>query len=156
MIEDKINFILDKIKYRGLDTLSNHEKKILKLFREDQNNLLEEEAKRFDESYKTSKFIIRKFGVNYNGNSDLWFDIGRYIKFKQKNGLIEDDFIFEIVELQKIYDESVAYRVVIVGQDSDLGRPARPSDVMFVDLTEEEAMEKNKEIFNNISTKFAY
>ena len=87
---------------------------------------------------KGGLFDVGKNGLNKN--------IGRIVRIKpelltkdyiKQHGTISKDVkTWEIIVVQKIYDDSLAYRVVPYDKKdkySDFGKPIRPEEIEFVD-----------------------
>ena len=86
--QDKLDEILDKISEFGIDSLSNHEKTILKSF-SDNSIDIKNEIEKHQNKFKTSKRVIETIPLKTN-DEELEKNIGRYVKFKsydKSNGL---------------------------------------------------------------------
>lgn len=64
--------------------------------------------------------------------TDLHKDIGGRIKFKRDDGYLYSLQEYTIVGVQRIYDGSLAYRVMADDDTHRFGRPAKVDDVVFV------------------------
>lgn len=162
--DDELNDILDKIAEFGLDSLSNHEKTLLKSY-SDKSIDVKNEIKKHINKYKTAKDIIKQIPLEIKG-SDLEKNIGRYIKYKkekdwQKKGLLVNmGMIFEIVAIQKHWgfingeyvNNKIGYRVAEVGAENDFGRVADVDEIIFVNYSEDEAIQINQKIHTKIES----
>ncbi len=101
--QDKLDEILDKISEFGIDSLSNHEKTILKSF-SDNSIDIKNEIEKHQNKFKTSKQVIETIPLKTN-DEELEKNIGRYVKFKsydESRGLFANmGMIYEIVAIQK-------------------------------------------------------
>jgi hypothetical protein len=156
--QDVLDRILDKISERGIDALSNHEKTLLDNYAKD-NFDAQQEIQKHINKYKEAKGVVKDLGLSVNEHP-LTDDIGRYVVFKKGRGLIAQlGIIHEIVGVQKHWGHNeegkyvfgiIGYRVAQVGKDNDFGRVGPVDKVEFVNMTEEEAIEKNKELNKKI------
>tara|TARA_R110000772_G_scaffold81439_1_gene173200 strand:+ start:7236 stop:7802 length:567 start_codon:yes stop_codon:yes gene_type:complete len=154
----QLDEILDKISELGIDSLSNHEKKLLKS-NSDNSIDVDEEIRKHINKYKKAKSIIQQIPLETT-DAELEKNIGRYIKFKKdddwrKLGLIVNmGTIYEIVSIQKHWGhvngkyvrDKIGYRVATVGEERCFGRPADVDKIEFVDMTEEEATKINNQV----------
>lgn len=159
--EYQLNTILDKISKSGLNSLSNHEKTLLKSY-SDKSIDVENEIQKHINKYQTSKNIIKTIPLQVD-NEELEENIGRYIKFKKQKEwrklglLVNMGMIFEIVAIQKHWGyvdgryvpDKIGYRVAEVGEESDFGRVGDVDEIEFVNITENEATDINKKIHSN-------
>jgi len=159
-----LNDILDKISEFGIDSLSDYEKRLLKSY-SDKDIDADEEIKKHQNKFLTAKSVAKGFGLSVE-NSDLEKDIGRFVKYKIEKananrgqlGLIAwMGTIYEIVGIQKHwgFDENgkyvpdrIGYRIAEVGENRSFGRVCGVNEAIFVDVTEEEAIQINKHIMN--------
>ena len=162
--EYQLNNILDKISKYGLESLSNHEKTLLKSY-SDNSIDVKKEIENHNNKYKVAKNIIKTIPLQID-DDELEKNIGRYIKFKkqkdvQSMGLIRSmGTIFEIVAIQKHWGyidgkyvpNKIGYRVAIVGRENDFGCAADVDEIEFVNATEYEATNINKKIFSGFGT----
>ncbi|MCK9416295.1 hypothetical protein M0Q97_06525 [Candidatus Dojkabacteria bacterium] len=158
----QLNTILDKMSKSGLDSLSNHEKKLLKSY-SDKSIDAKNEIQKHINKYQIAKNIIKTIPLQAN-NEELEENIGRYVKFKkqkdwQKLGLLVNmGMIFEIVSIQKhwgyVNDEYVSnkigYRIAEVGEERDFGRVGDVDEIEFVNITEDEAININQKIRSDL------
>lgn len=158
--QDDLNDILDKISKFGIDSLSQHEKILLKSFSDESIDVKDEIQKHINR-YKTAKNVIEQVPLRVN-DSELEKDIGRYIKFKydKDNGLFANmGMVYEIVAIQKHWGyidgkyvpHKIGYRIAEVGKENDFGRVGDVDKVEFVNITEQEAIDINKEIHEKLS-----
>ena len=159
--EDQLNTILDKISKSGLESLSNHEKTLLKSY-SDKSIDVENEIQKHINKYQIAKNIIKTIPLHVD-DDELEKNIGRYVKFKKQKEwrklglLVNMGMIFEIVAIQKHWGyvdgeyipNKIGYRVAEVGNERDFGRVGDVDEIEFVNITEEEAMDINKEIHSN-------
>lgn len=148
-----INKILDKISKNGYETLSNFDKNILDNF-EDQDyikTLIAED----DKKYSKSKNMIKSTPFHIDGH-DLEDDIGKFVKYdltkvipKEIGSIAANGTIYEITSIQKTYNDEIAYRIGIVGKD-DFGRVMSVDNAIFVNISEDEAISINKDIWDKI------
>jgi len=159
---DIANDILDKISKSGIKSLSQHEMTLLKAY-SDKNFDAEEEIQKHQNKFLTAKSVVKGFGLDVNGH-ELEKDIGRFVKFKIKKGdrqnlglIVWMGTIYEIVGIQKHwgYDENgkyvpdrIGYRVAEVGENRSFGRVCGTDQAIFVNITEEEAININKKIMD--------
>jgi hypothetical protein len=159
----KLNKILDKISELGLDSLSEHEKTLLKSY-SDKNIDVEKEIIKHQNKFRTAKEILKVVPLE-TSNVDLEKNIGRFVKLKpnDSNGLIANrGAIYEIVAIQKHWghvdgkyvDNKVGYRIALVGDDNDFGRVGDVDEIIFVNVSEDEAIKINKDIFKKIKKYF--
>lgn len=158
--QDKLDEILDKISEFGIDSLSNHEKTILKSF-SDNSIDIKNEIEKHQNKFKTSKQVIETIPLKTN-DEELEKNIGRYVKFKsydKSNGLAANmGMIYEIVAIQKHWGyvdgkyvpDKVGYRIAQVGYDNDFGRVGDVDEIKFVNISEEEAIKINTDINNKL------
>ena len=160
--DDHLNSILDKISKYGIDTLSNHEKTLLKSYSDKSINV-EEEIQKHINKFKSAKQVIKDVSLDVD-NEELEQNIGRYVKFSmndktRKYGLIQKlGMIFEIISIQKHYGyvdgkyvpNKIGYRLGQVGKDNDFGRVGDVDEIEFVDITEDQAIQKNMEVQKKI------
>jgi hypothetical protein len=160
-----LNYILDKIGKDGYDSLSNHEKTLLKSYSDDSIDV-ESEIEKQKNKFKIAKEIIDVVPLKVEGNP-LEKNIGKYIKFKVKEGdeekvglLVSLGMIYEIVAIQKHWghDEKgryvpdrIGYRVAEVGKDNDFGRVCGVDEAEFVNVTEEEAIKHNRKVHKKVN-----
>lgn len=154
LTQDEINEILDKISQYGIETLSNHEKRLLRSY-SDSSIDAREEIDRHLNKYKASKEVVSSVGLAVSGH-DLSKDIGRYVRKTDRvnNGLLgEYGIIFEIVGVQKHWGyvdgkyvpNKIGYRMARVGVDDDFGCVGDVDEIEFInDMTEEQAIEYNR------------
>jgi len=157
-----LNDILDKISEFGIESLSNHELKLLKSFSDksiDVNNEIEKNINKF----KTAKKVIDTIPLKTN-DVNLEKNIGRYVRFKNKDksrGLLANmGMIYEIISIQKHWGDidgkyvphKIGYRIAQVGYDNDFGRVGDVDEIEFVNITEEEAININKDINKKLDT----
>lgn len=159
--EDQLNTILDKISKSGLESLSNHEKTLLKSY-SDKSIDVENEIQKHINKYQIAKNIIKTIPLHVD-DDELEKNIGRYVKFKKQKEwrklglLVNMGMIFEIVAIQKHWGyvdgeyipNKIGYRVAEVGNERDFGRVGDVDEIEFVNITEDEAMDINKEIHSN-------
>jgi hypothetical protein len=159
--EYQLNNILDKIHEFGIDSLSNHEKTLLKSY-SDKSIDVKKEIEKHINKYQTSKNIIKTIPLQVD-DEELEKNIGRYIRFKKQKEwrklglLVNMGMIFEIVAIQKHWGHvdgkyvpnKIGYRVAEVGEERDFGRVGDIDEIDFVNLTEDEATKINKEIHSN-------
>lgn len=160
-LKDEIDEILDKISDMGIDSLSNHEKTLLKSYSDKSIDYKTEISKHINK-YKTAKGIIKTIPLNIE-NSDLSKNIGRYVKYKldkdwRKKGLLVNmGIIHEIAAIQKHWGyvdgkyipDKIGYRVVPVGEEGDFGRAGDVDEIEFVNITEEDALKINRKIYSD-------
>lgn len=160
-LKDKIDEILDKISSMGIDSLSNHEKTILKSYSDKSINF-KDEINKHNNKYKTAKEIIKTIPLQID-DDELSKNIGRYIKFKfnedwRKSGLLVNmGMIYEIVSIQKHWGyidgkyvpDKIGYRVAEVGEDRDFGRVGDIDEIVFMNISEAEAIEINNKVHSN-------
>jgi hypothetical protein len=159
--EYKLNTILDKISEFGINSLSNHEKTLLKSY-SDKSIDAKKEIERHNNKYQTSKNIIKAIPLQVD-DEELNKNIGRYVKFKKQKDwrklglLVNMGMIYEIVAVQKHYghvdgeyvSNKIGYRVAEVGEERDFGRVGDVDEIEFVNITESEAININKEVHSN-------
>ncbi len=159
--KDLLNELLDKISEFGLDSLSNHDKNLLNSYSDNSVDVQQEIIKQ-ENKFKTSKKVIKDVGLHVDG-SDLGANIGRYVIYKRINkknqGLIAwMGTVYEIVAIQKHWGfvdgkyvpNKIGYRLGMVGKDNDFGRVGDVDEVIFVNMTEDEAILKNNEIMKKL------
>jgi arsenate reductase-like glutaredoxin family protein len=158
--DTELNKILDKIGDTGIDSLSNHEQTLLKSY-SDNNIDVEKEIDKQKNRYKVAKEVIKQIPLK-TSDETLEKNLGRYIKFKEDDdrGLIANmGAIYEIIDIQKHWGHNekgqyvpdmVGYRVAIVGKDNDFGRVGGVDKVIFVNISEDEAIKINIDIFNKL------
>ena len=154
--QNELNDILDKISEFGIDSLSNHEKKLLKSF-SDKSIDVEKEIQKHINKFKTAKKVIDIIPLKTN-DERLEKNVGRYVRFKDKKknrGLLANlGMIYEIVDIQKHWGyvdgvyvpNKVGYRLAEVGYDNDFGRVGDIDHIEFVNISEYEAIVINKKI----------
>ena len=144
-----------------MDSLSNHEKQLLKS-RSDASIDVKEEIEKHVNKYKLGKGVITQMFPTFQiENEDLEKNIGRYIIYdmskldgKSIGNLAGSGTIFEIIHIQKHWghvdgkyvSDKEGYRVAPVGDENSFGRVADVDEIIFVDMSEEEAINKNKEL----------
>ena len=155
-----LNDILDKITEFGIESLSNHELKLLKSF-SDKSIDVKKEIEKHINKFKAAKEVIDIIPLKIN-DVILEKNIGRYVRFKDKNkkrGLLAHmGMIYEIISIQKHWGyidgkyvpHKIGYRIVEVGYDNDFGRVGDVDEIEFVNITEEEAININKDINKKI------
>jgi hypothetical protein len=158
--EEQLNNILDKISESGLESLSAYENKLLKSY-SDKNIDVEKEIERYKNKFKTAKRVLDDIPLRAT-NKELKKNIGRFIVFKKDESrgmLANSGAVYEIVDIQKMFGHNkqgqyvsniVGYRVALVGMDDDFGRPALPEDIIFTNISEEEAVKINKRIVDEL------
>lgn len=158
----QLNTILDKISKSGLDSLSNHEKKLLKSY-SDKSIDVKNEIQKHINKYQTAKNIIKTIPLEVN-NEELEENIGRYVKFKKQKDwrklglLVNMGMIFEIVSIQKHWgyvndkyvSNKIGYRIAEVGEERDFGRVGDVDEIEFVNITEDEAININQKIRSDL------
>jgi len=160
--EEMLNYILDKISISGIDSLSNHEKRLLDSY-SDKNIDIEEEIQRHINKYKQSKKVVKDIGLSVS-NHILENDVGRYVKIiyddpVQVGKIVALGSIYEIVGVQKHWGyvdgdyvpNKIGYRLARVGIDDDFGRVGDVDKVEFINISEEEAIKINKEIVEKLN-----
>jgi len=157
----QLNIILDKISEFGIDSLSNHEKTLLKSY-SDKSIDVKKEIEKHINKYQTSKNIIKTIPLQVD-DEEFNKNIGRYVKFKKQKEwrklglLVNMGMIFEIVDVQKHWGyvdgkyipNKIGYRIAEVGEERDFGRVGDIDEIEFVNITENEAININKEIHSN-------
>ena len=158
----QLNNILDKITDNGIDSLSNHEKTLLKSY-SDKSIDVKKEIKKHIDKYQTAKNVIKTIPLETE-DEELEKDIGRYVRLKKdkklkKQGLLVSmGMIFEIVSIQKHWGRvdgiyvfnKIGYRIAEVGNKTDFGRVGDIDKVEFLNITEDEAVKINKKINSDI------
>jgi len=161
--DDHLNSILDKISKYGIDALSNYEKTLLKSY-SDKSIDVEEEIQKHINKFKIAKQVIKDVSLEASDN-ELEKNIGRYVKFSmndktKKYGLIQKlGMIYEIISIQKHWgyvngkyvSDKIGYRLAQVGNDNDFGRVGDVDEIEFVDMTEDQAIQKNMEVMKKIN-----
>jgi hypothetical protein len=166
-IQKQIDYILDKINKIGYDKLSNYDKKILDKYKDDYSEI-EQILKDQEEKYKAPNEVTNDLNLSIE-NDDLAMNIGRYVKLKvpeNGGGLIHKyGVIYEIVGLQKMWGDNEkgqyvfgieGYRLSQIGKENDFGRPGNPNEIIFVDLSEKEALEHNKKVMDKIKKELEF
>lgn len=160
--ENVLDDILDKISQLGINSLSNHEIKLLKSF-SDNSIDAKKEIEKHTNKFKTAKKVIDIIHLKTH-HEELEKHIGRYVKFKStcdevSLGLLAKlGMIYEIVAVQnhwgyvdgKYVPDKIGYRIAKVGEDNDFGRVGDIDVVEFVNITEEEALSINKAIYKKL------
>jgi len=161
--DDHLNSILDKISKYGIDALSNYEKTLLKSY-SDKSIDVEEEIQKHINKFKIAKQVIKDVSLEASDN-ELEKNIGRYVKFSmndktKKYGLIQKlGMIYEIISIQKHWgyvngkyvSDKIGYRLAQVGNDNDFGCVGDVDEIEFVDMTEDQAIQKNMEVMKKIN-----
>jgi hypothetical protein len=154
--QNQLNDILDKISEFGIESLSNHELKLLKSF-SDKSIDVEKEIEKHINKFKTAKEVISTIPLKAN-DVNLEKNIGRYVRFKNKEknrGLLANmGMIYEIIAIQKHWGDingeyvphKIGYRIAEVGRDNDFGRVGDVDEIEFINMTEEDAISINNEI----------
>ena len=160
MTQNKLNEILDKISEFGIESISNHEKKLLKSF-SDKSIDVNEEMQKHINKFKIAKKVINTIPLKTN-DERLEKNIGRYVKFKgkeKKRGLLANlGMVYEIIDIQKHWGYvdgnyvpfKVGYRISEVGYDKDFGRVGDVDEIEFINISEDEAIAINKKINSKI------
>jgi hypothetical protein len=158
---DMLNDILDKISEFGIKSLSDHEMTLLKSYSDEKIDV-EKEIQKHQNKYLTAKSIVRDVIPLAVDCHELERNIGRFIKFKKGDPkadglLVSKGSIYEIIGIQKHwgYDENgkyvpdrIGYRVARVNREhKDFGRVCPVERAIFVNITEEEAIEINQKIW---------
>lgn len=110
---------------------------------------------------KLQKKIINHLNLKIEDNP-LKSDIGRYVVYDNTNdrGLFaKQGMVYEIVDIQKHWgyingkyvSNKIGYRLSEIGNENDFGRVGDVDVIKFVNITEEEAIKKNKEIRNKLN-----
>ena len=159
---DELNRILDKISEFGIDSLSNHERTLLDSHSDDTINV-DVEVEEHINRYGIAKEIPKRVSLHVD-DSDLEMNIGRYVRFKkQDNGrklglFVQEGMLYEIVSIQKHWgyvdgkyvSNKIGYRLAEIGKDNDFGRVGDVDEVEFVNISEEDAIINNKEIYTRL------
>ena len=165
LIDYQLNNILDKISELGIDSLSNHEKTLLKSY-SDKSIDTKEEIQKHNNKYLTSKEVIETIPLKVSDDT-LKRNIGRYVKFKrekdykQRGLLAHMGIIYEIVSIQKhwgyvdgVYGfHKIGYRLAEVGNDGDFGRVGDVDEIIFVNISEDEAIKINRKISKKLKER---
>lgn len=154
--QNELNYILDKISELGIDSLSNHEKKLLKSF-SDKSIDVKKEIEKHIKKYKKAKEVINIIPLKIE-DDELEKHIGRYVRFKDKDknrGLFANmGMVYEIISVQKHWGyvnkkyvpNKIGFRIAEVGNENDFGRVGDVDEIEFVNMTEDEAIKINQKI----------
>ena len=159
--EYQLNNILDKISKYGVDSLSNFERTLLRSHN-DPSIDIDIEIEKHNNKYKEAKNIIKDIPLQVE-DEELENHIGRYVRYvdKENRGLYAKlGMIYEIVSIQKHWGYidgkyvfgKIGFRIAQVGKDNDFGRVGDVDEVEFIDISEEEAIEKNKQIMDIVDS----
>lgn len=165
-VQNIIDELLDKISKSGIDSLSPNDIKILNEF-SISNTSVKNEIERQQLRYKRSKEVLNSIPLRTN-NIELERNIGKFVRFKKKNktaiGLISwMGTIYEIVDVQKHwgYNKELkyvpdidGYRLARVGVQDDFGKVGSIDDIVFVDISEEDAIIINKKILDELDKRY--
>lgn len=161
LTDNQLNAILDKISEYGIESLSNHERTLLKSY-SDKNIDVKEEIKKHANKYKIAKNVLDVIPLGTE-DEDLNKNVGRFIRFKKddKHGLLaESGIIYEIVAIQKHWGHDKngdyvpnikGYRVAMAGNENDFGKVGPVDEIEFVNISEEDAISYNKKILKELN-----